>query len=90
LLGEEKVRKASDEVYDEFGKKQEPKLWEIFLHGTKDQWEQVREEIWREIEDRDREKEPPESRGIATQDPSEDHTEPPVIAPGKREKSESS
>jgi hypothetical protein len=48
ILGDEAVKRTIDEVYEEFGKKQNPKTWDIFLNGTKEQWEEVRNEIHRQ------------------------------------------
>jgi len=50
LLGEEEVVKVIDEVYAEFGKQKDHKLWDIFLNGDEKQWEAVSEETWRKAE----------------------------------------
>jgi hypothetical protein len=49
LLGEEEIRKVVDEVENEFGKAQDPRVWDIFLHGTHEQCEQFRQEVQREL-----------------------------------------
>jgi hypothetical protein len=41
FLGQEEVQKVIDEVEREFGKAQDPKMWEIFLHGTSDERAQL-------------------------------------------------
>ena len=45
LLGEEQVQEAIEEARAEFGKKQDPRLWEIFMHGDDKDWQAVWEEI---------------------------------------------
>ncbi len=44
LLGYNEVKKAVQEVYDEFGERSErlaPRLWQIFLHGDEAAWDAV-------------------------------------------------
>src|SRR5262245_57069626 len=49
LLGTEEVQKLVSEVEIEFGKKQYPRAWEIFCHGTKEEREQFQDEIHRAL-----------------------------------------
>jgi len=57
ILGEDEVSKAIDEVYTKFGKNQDKRTWDIFLNGTQEQREEIKEEIqsemaeWRPKED---------------------------------------
>lgn len=44
LLGKEEVKPAIDRVYAEFEKENDPRLWDIFLHGDDAQWEAVQKE----------------------------------------------
>ena len=44
-LGDEEVKKVLHEVYDEFEKKQDKRLWDIWLNGTKEQWDAVRDKF---------------------------------------------
>ncbi len=41
LLGEEEVNRVIEQVDSEFGKKVDKRVWEIFLHGSKEQREAV-------------------------------------------------
>jgi hypothetical protein len=43
LLGEAEVQKVVAQVEKEFGEAQDPKVWEIFLHGTADERRQLQE-----------------------------------------------
>ena len=52
LLGDD-VSKIVDKVYEEYGRKQEPKYWDVFLNGTDEQRQAVQEEIVRAIEEKD-------------------------------------
>jgi hypothetical protein len=47
------VDRAVDGVYLEYGKKQEPRYWEVFLHGTDEQRKAVQEELARVLDERD-------------------------------------
>jgi hypothetical protein len=49
VLGKEQVQKIIEEVYDKFGKDNDPHDWNVFLHGTKEQWEQVQDKVQREL-----------------------------------------
>ena len=48
-LGEDKVKKAFKDAHDEFRRSVSPRLWDIFLNGTKEEWDQVAEEYYAEI-----------------------------------------
>ncbi len=45
--------KVVDEVYEKFGKNQNDKYWEAFMHGDYEQRKAAQEEIARIIEDKD-------------------------------------
>ena len=47
LIGEDEIRKVVHEVETEFSKSQNPKAWNIFLHGTSQEREQIQEEFHR-------------------------------------------
>jgi len=51
ILGEDEVEKAIDEVFAEFGEKQDKRIWEIFLNGTEEQQEAVQEEFQRAFDE---------------------------------------
>jgi hypothetical protein len=51
LLGEDEVKQATEEAYEEFGKEQDPKVWKVFLAGTKEEREAVQEEIDRKMQE---------------------------------------
>jgi hypothetical protein len=72
LIGKEEVQQAIDRAYAEFGKDQEPRLWDIFLHGDEAARRAVPEETWRQVEEEDsrRQAEPGLSR--ATPEKSDD------------------
>ena len=53
LLGEERVKKVVDEVYEEYGETHK-KHWNVFLHGTEEERAAVRAEINKEFEDQHR------------------------------------
>jgi len=48
LLGEEEVKRAIDEAREEFSRRLDPRRWDIFLHGDKEQWRPVQEEMRQE------------------------------------------
>jgi hypothetical protein len=50
LIGEDAVNKVVIEVESEFGKKQDPRAWQIFCHGTAEEREQFQDELERELE----------------------------------------
>lgn len=50
ILPDDAVNKAIDEVTNEFGKAKQPTIWEVFLHGTSEEREQLQEELWRQFE----------------------------------------
>jgi len=45
LLGKKAVDQSIDQVYAEFGEKQEKRHWDIFLNGTKEQRDAVQDEF---------------------------------------------
>jgi hypothetical protein len=49
VLGEEEVATAVKEAYDEFGKGIDPKTWNIFMNGTREERESLQAEIAREM-----------------------------------------
>jgi hypothetical protein len=50
ILGHEVVNGAVDQVYEEVGKKQHARAWHIFLHGTPQEQEAFRCEVYEEEE----------------------------------------
>ena len=52
-LGDDEVTKAFDEVYAEFGKKQDKRYWDVYLNGSKEQREALQDEIQREFDERE-------------------------------------
>ncbi len=51
LLGEERVKEAVEEAYAEFGKNQDQRYWEIFMHGSSEDRKALQDEIQRELKD---------------------------------------
>jgi len=51
VLGEEAVRQAIDQVYAEIGEKPDHFLWEDFLNGNREQWDEVLEETHKALEE---------------------------------------
>ena len=49
--GEEQVKEAVEETYAEFGKNQDQRYWEIFMHGSSEDRKALRDEIQRELKD---------------------------------------
>jgi hypothetical protein len=39
IMSQEEIKKAFDEAYEEYGRLKDPKVWEVFLHGSKEQYE---------------------------------------------------
>ena len=39
ILTDEEAQKGFDEAYKEYGKLQDPKVWEVYLHGSEEQYE---------------------------------------------------
>ena len=39
ILTQGEAQKAIDEAYEEYGKRKDPKVWEVFLHGSDEQYE---------------------------------------------------
>jgi len=50
ILGDDEVKKAVDEVYAEFIKKMDKRLWNVFVNGTAEEQAAVEEEIWRKFD----------------------------------------
>ena len=48
-IGDDVVRKAVDEVWEAFGKKVDPRAWDIFLHGDRKQTEAFQNELQEEV-----------------------------------------
>ena len=53
LLGDAVVDEAVSEVWKDFGKEQEQRAWNIFMHGDKDQIRAFQDEVHAEMEKRD-------------------------------------
>jgi len=51
LLGEEEVKRAIEEAREEFSRRLDPRRWDIFLHGDKEQWRAVQEEMLQELQE---------------------------------------
>ena len=51
LIGEEDARKVMEEVETKFGEKENPRYWNVFLHGDKEQREALWEEFRQEFEE---------------------------------------
>jgi hypothetical protein len=49
IIGDEQVRKIVAEVYEKFGKDEDPHDWNVFFYGTKEQREQVQDKVQREL-----------------------------------------
>lgn len=49
VLGDEAVQKAVDAAYEEYGKRQDARTWNIFLNGTPEERKALQDEIAREI-----------------------------------------
>lgn len=49
ILGREQVDKLIDQVYEEYGKKQDARAWAIFMTGTPEEQEAFQDEIQRRI-----------------------------------------
>ena len=56
LVGEEAVTEAVRDAENEFGKKQDPRAWAIFCHGTADECRSFRDKIQCGLEEGDKEK----------------------------------
>ena len=39
IMSQEEIKKAFDEAYEEYGKLRDAKVWEVFLHGSEEQYE---------------------------------------------------
>lgn len=51
LLGEEVVNRAREEAYAEYGKDQDPRVWNIFLNGPDEERRALREELDRKMQE---------------------------------------
>jgi hypothetical protein len=49
ILGREDIDKVIDQVYEEYGKKQDARAWTIFMTGTPEEQEAFQDEIQRRI-----------------------------------------
>ncbi len=56
VLGEEAVKQAVEEAYEEFRKREDPRLWDIFLNGSDEEREVVASEIQRSLAETDSER----------------------------------
>ena len=45
MIGETNGRKIIDEVFEEYGKRQDSRAWQIYLHGTHEECDQLAVEI---------------------------------------------
>ena len=54
VLGKETVKQVISEVHTKFAEKQDKRLWNIFLKGTKEQRREVWEETWRKMDESDK------------------------------------
>ena len=52
VIGEDEIRKVVDEAKNEFGKSQDAKAWDIFLHGMSEQRQQFQAEFYSQLEKR--------------------------------------
>ena len=57
LLGKKQHKEAVEAAYAEFGKNQEQRYWEIFMHGDSEDSKALQDEIQDEIEDHFRKRE---------------------------------
>jgi hypothetical protein len=57
LLGEDTVRSVVSEVATEFAKKENPRAWQIFCHGTAEERRSFQDEVQHEVEESMRDKE---------------------------------
>ena len=57
LLGEDAVGRVVSEVATEFAKKEDPRAWQIFCHGTAEERRSLQDEVQHEVEESMRDKE---------------------------------
>jgi hypothetical protein len=51
LLGDEAVDQAIEEAFADYGKDQDPRVWNIFLNGTEEERKALREELDRKMQE---------------------------------------
>lgn len=49
ILGQDQINKVIDQAYEEYGKKQDPRAWSIFLNGTPEEQQAFQDEIQQKI-----------------------------------------
>lgn len=49
ILGQDEINKVIDQAYEEYGKKQDPRAWSIFLTGTPEEQQAFQDEIQQKI-----------------------------------------
>ena len=49
ILGQDEFNKVIDQAYEEYGKKQDPRAWSVFLNGTPEEKEAFQDEIQQKI-----------------------------------------
>jgi hypothetical protein len=49
ILGQEEIEKVIAQAYEEYGKKQDPRAWSIFLNGTPEEQQAFQDEIQQKI-----------------------------------------
>lgn len=49
LLGEDRIDAAVDEVYDQFRKECDERLWDIYMNGDRAQWDRVESEFYQQL-----------------------------------------
>src|ERR1019366_5859431 len=52
ILGQDQINKVIDQAYEEYGKKQDPRAWSIFLNGTPEEQAAFQDEIQQKISER--------------------------------------
>jgi hypothetical protein len=49
ILGQDEFNKVIDQAYEEYGKKQDPRAWSVFLNGTPEEQQAFQDEIQQKI-----------------------------------------
>jgi len=49
ILGQDEINKVIDQVYEEYGKKQDARAWAIFMNGTPEEQKAFQDEVQRKI-----------------------------------------
>ena len=49
IIGNDEVDKAVEEAYAEFGERQDKRYWDIYLNGTEEQQDEIKNEVQQEI-----------------------------------------